>query len=157
MLGEKDKSKLNEPQFDMQLKVISNIPNASFTIQKTIKLNRGERYIDALELLTNQIIVDGSVLDFAKITNESSDLALAKLELKKGDLTIKKSIKPFFINNNPTPPNPLYVLFPKNDAPLSSKVTYYKKEGKTKSVIDKEAIELGENVLIAPDWIDETE
>ncbi len=156
MIGEKDKSKVNEPEFDMQLKVISNIPNASFTIQKTIKLTSGERYIDALELLTNQIIIDGSVLDFAKITKESTDLAFAKLELKKGNLTIKKSIKPFYINNNPTPPDPLYILFPKDNTPISSKVTYYKKVGKTKTVVDKEAIVLGENVLFQPDWPDES-
>jgi hypothetical protein len=157
LIGEKDKSRINEPEFEMKLKVISNIPNASFTINKTVKLSRGEKYIDALELLTKQIIIDGSELDFAKLTDQSGDLAFAKLELKKGKLSINKSIKPFFINGQPAPPNPLYVLFPNDETRMTSRVVYQRKKGETRKMEDKELIELGENILLAPDWPGESE
>ncbi|MFK7774341.1 MAG: hypothetical protein AB8F94_19490 [Saprospiraceae bacterium] len=152
MIREKDKSKVNEPQFDITVKVISNIPNASFTVEETVKLNSGERFVDALELLTEQIIVDGSVLDFAKLTEDETHLAFAKVELQKGGLTIKKNFKPYYVNGIPNPPNPLFLYVPKNNGPTSSKVTFYKKVGKTKRLESQEQIELGENVLFEPEW-----
>ena len=155
MIGEKDKSRVNEPKFDIVLKVVSSIPNASFTIDKTIKLNSGERFIDALESLTEQVIIDGSVLDFAKLTDEPSHLAFAKVELKKGGLSIRKNFKPYYENGNPNPPNPLYLYFPKDNGPTSSKVTYYKKSGKTRSMVGDDNIESGENVLFDPEWPEE--
>jgi hypothetical protein len=157
MIGETDKSRVNEPEFHVVLKVVSGIPNASFTINETIKLNSGERFIDALESLTDQVIVDGSVLDYAKLTNEPSHLAFAKVELKKGDLTIQKNLKPFFTNGNANPPNPICLYFPKGNGPTTSKVTYFRKTGTTKSMIGDEVITHGENVLIEPNWPEEGE
>ncbi|MGK0174139.1 MAG: hypothetical protein ACI9AT_000519 [Ulvibacter sp.] len=157
MIREKDKSKVNEPEFDITIKVVSNIPNASFAVEETVKLNSGERFVDALELLTEQIIIDGSVLDFAKLTEDETHLAFAKVELQKGGLTIKKNFKPYYVNGTANPPNPLFLYVPKNNDPTSSKVTFYKKVGKTKKVESKESIELGENVLFEPEWPGEGE
>jgi hypothetical protein len=156
MIGEKNKSKLNNPEFDVVLKVVSSIPNASFNIEKTLKLNSGERYIDAIESLTEQVIIHGDVLDFAKITEEDSHLAFAQVELKRGSLTIKKSFKPFYENGVPNPPNALHLYFPKGNSPTSSKVTYHKKKGAVKKMVGEEPIEAGENVLIEPEWPEET-
>lgn len=155
MIGEKNKSKLNNPEFDVILKVVSSIPNASFSIEKTLKLNSGERYIDAIESLTDQVIIHGDILDFAKITDEDSHLAYAQVELKRGSLMIKKSFKPFYENGVPNPPNALHLYFPKGNSPTSSKVTYYKKTGAVKKMVGEEPIEAGENVLIEPDWPEE--
>lgn len=152
MIGEKNKSKVNNPEFSVILKVVSNIPNASFNIERKLKLNSGERYIDAIESLTEQVIIHGDVLDFAKITQEEDHLAFAKVELKKGSFTIKKNFKPFYINGVPNPPKALHLYFPKNNAPTSSKVTYFKKTGAVKKMVGEEKIELGENVLMEPEW-----
>jgi hypothetical protein len=154
MIGEKNKSKVNNPEFDVVLKVVSGIPNASFNIEKKLKLNSGERYIDALESLTEQVIIHGDVLDFAKITKEDDHLAYAKVELKRGEFVIKKNFKPFYVSGVANPPNALHLYFPKNNAPTSSKVTYYKKTGTVRKVVDDELIETGENVLMEPEWPD---
>ncbi|PHN01581.1 hypothetical protein [Flavilitoribacter nigricans] len=154
MIGEKNKSRAGTPTFEMKLQVVSAVPNASFTIEKQVQLNQGERFPDALELLTDHIIVDGSILDFGKITNNDEDLALAKLELQRGELTIRKSIKPYFINASAAPPSPVHILLPKTGLPTAGKVTYFRKTGPTKSVVDAMPVQLGENTLLGPDWPD---
>ena len=158
LIGEKDKSKVNEPEFDMVLKVISKIPNASFTINKIVKLNSGEKFADALELLTDQVVIDGSVLGFTQITQQPNDLTFAQVEIQKGALSISESIKPYFTNGIPTPPDPVYLLFPKDGTPFtSSKVTYYKRTGAMRSLVSGEKIGLSKNTLQGPNWPKEAE
>jgi hypothetical protein len=150
LIGEKDKKRVQEPEFDIKLQVVSKLPNASFVIQKKVKLSSGEKYIDAIELLTKQYVVDGSGLDFAKLTNEATDLAFVKLIFNKGAIKINKDIKPFFKDGQAGPPNPLYFLLPNDNAQESVKVTFTQNNGNTKD--RSEPVMLGDNTLSNFEW-----
>lgn len=150
LIGEKDKKRLAEPEFDIKLQVVSKLPNASFVIQKKVKLSSGDKYIDALELLTRQYTVDGSGLDFSRITNEQSDLAFVKLVFNKGNVKINKDIKPFFKDGQAGLPNPLYFLVPDDDTAESVKVTFTQNNGVIKE--RTEPIALGDNTLSNFEW-----
>ncbi|MEP7257925.1 MAG: hypothetical protein ABI687_06050 [Flavitalea sp.] len=150
LIGETDSKMAAEPEFDVKLQVISKIPNGSFTIQKKIKLSTGERYIDAIELLTKQFIVDGSALDFSKTTNNPADLAFAKLIFNKGAVTVNKDIKPFIKDGIAGPPTPVYLLLPNDGSSESGKITYTTGSGQK---IDRaEPLAVGENTLGNFEW-----
>lgn len=151
LIGEQDISKRNEPEFDIRLQVVSNILNASFIINKKIKLNNGEKYIDAIEVLTKQIIIDGSDLDFFRNTGNNEDLAIAKFTLTKGNISINKTIKPYSKNGVSGPPDPVYILFPNDDTPESSNVTYILNNNGQK-INRTDVLELGENYLGNYEW-----
>ena len=151
LIGEKDKTKINEPEFDVRLQVISNIPNGSFIIQKKIKLATGEKFVDAIELLTKQIIIDGSDLDFFKITGNLTDLAIAQIELKKGKIFIRKIIKPYYRDGVSGAPDPLFILFPKDDTPETSKVTFIKNNN-GEEILWSKTVKMGGNYLGNFSW-----
>lgn len=144
LIGEKDIEKRGKPEFDIRLQVISKIPNSSFIIEKKYKLSSGNRNFDAIELLTEAIIIDGSNLDFKKITKEKKDLDFATIKLEKGEISIKKNIKSYITNGVYSPPNPIYILTPKDGNSISSKISYVTFKGKIEG---NEPIELGENTL----------
>ncbi len=150
LMGEKNKKWVEEPTFKLKLQVISKIPNASFVVEKEVKLSNGERYIDALELLTKQYVFDGTGLDFSRVTNNQTDLAFAKLTMSKGSINLNKDIKPMIINGLATIPPPVYVLLPKDAAPDPFKITFTTNTGV--KVERTEAIELGENTLNNFEW-----
>lgn len=150
LLGETDAQRAGEPEFDVKIQVVSQIPNGSFTIQKKVKLSTGERYIDAIELLTKQFIVDGSTLDFSSTTKNTADLAYVKLIFNKGAVKINKDIKPYFKDGIAGPPNPVYLLLPNDESAESGKITYTTNQGKT---IERSApLAAGENTLGNYEW-----
>ena len=149
LIGESDKERIKSPEFIVRIQVISKLNNASFTIEKTTKLTSGERYIDALELLTRVITVDGSDLEYAKLSDASSDLIEAIVVYKKGNININKTIKPYRINGVYSPPNPLSFLVPIDDTPETSQVVYHTVKGKFKR---SGAINDGDNGLYDYEW-----
>lgn len=150
LIGEKDVERIKEPEFSMRLQVVSGIPNASFVIDKKTQLTTGERYVDAIELLTQQVIIDGSSLDFASITKNQTDLAIAKLRIKKGNVSINKDIKPFRRDGVAGSPNPIYILFPNDNSPRSGEIIFIRNDGNR--IPREEPIELGENTLGNYEW-----
>ncbi len=150
LIGEKDQARLDEPEFDIHLQVVSNISNGSFNIDRKVKLAGDEKFVDAIEIVTDSYIVDGQDLSFFKTSGNNTDLAVAQVQIKNGDLTIKKSIKPYLVNGVSVAPNPIYLLFPKGNGDSVGKVTYITQKGiKTER---EELIELGENTLFDFEW-----
>ncbi len=151
LLGEKDKKRANEPEFDVKLQVVSKIPNASFTLQKKIKLSSGDRFVDAFELLTKEFIVDGTGLDYARVTQEKTDLAYVKFQFTKGRININKDLKPYFKDGIAGPPNLLYFLIPDDDTGMEAfKVIFTRNNGL--KVERQEPIVAGENTLSNFEW-----
>ncbi len=150
LIGEQDQAKLDEPEFNIQLQVVSNLPNGSFNIDRTIKMAGDEKFVDAIEMVTDSYIVDGEALSFAKISGNNADLATAKVTIKNGALLIKKNMKPSYINGVATPPSPLHILFPKGESPGSGTVVYVTNDGQKKN--REETITLGENTLFDFEW-----
>ncbi|MEN9612819.1 MAG: hypothetical protein RLZZ628_3633 [Bacteroidota bacterium] len=150
LIGEKNKKLVEEPTFKLKLQVISKIPNASFVVEKEVKLSSGERYIDALELLTKQYIFDGTGLDYSKMTNNPTDLAFAKLTMSKGVINLNKDIKPLIINGLATIPPLVHLLLPKDETPDPFKIVFTTNTGE--KVDRRETIELGENTLNNFEW-----
>jgi hypothetical protein len=146
LLGEKDLKRRQEPEFNIKVQVVSAVPNASFTIENKSRLALGEKYIDAIEVLTRQISVDGTNLDFKNLTQNPDDLAFAKVVFNSGTMSVSKDIKPMLINGTPAPPNLVYFLLPKNDSPVTSSVVYYKPNGE--KVEKPGSLSVGENTLV---------
>lgn len=146
LLGEKDSKRRQEPEFNIKVQVVSAVPNASFTIENKSRLSLGEKYIDAIEVLTRQISVDGTNLDFKTLTQNADDLAFAKVVFNNGTMSITKDIKPMLINGTLAPPNLVYFLLPKNDSPVTSSVIYYKPNGE--KVEKPGSLSIGENTLV---------
>lgn len=150
LIGEKDQARQDEPEFDIHLQVVSSVPNGSFNIDRTLKIAGDEKFVDALEMVTESYIVDGQDLSFAKTSGNENDLSVAQIEIKNGDFTIKKSIKPYLVNGVAVAPNPVYFLFPKGNGDSIGKVTYITQKGTRKD--REEPIELGENTLFDYEW-----
>lgn len=150
LIGEKNQEKLDEPEFDIHLQVVSNIPNASFNVDRTIKLAGDEKFVDAIEMVTDSYIIDGQELSFFKTSGNNTDLAVAQVLIKNGSLSIKKNIKPYLANGIAAAPDPVYILFPKENIPGIGKVIYITQRGVRKERSEK--IELGENSLFDFEW-----
>ncbi|NER16552.1 hypothetical protein [Spongiivirga citrea] len=150
LIGEKDQAKLDEPEFDVNLQVVSSIPNGSFNISRKVKMAGDEKFVDAIEMVTDSYIIDGEDLSYFKTSGNPTDLSRAEVLIKNGDVSIKKSIKPYSINGTATAPSPVYLLFPKSETGATGKVTYVTKNGIRK--VRDQKIELGENILDDFDW-----
>ncbi|MBC8754061.1 hypothetical protein H2O64_05225 [Kordia sp. YSTF-M3] len=149
LIGEKDIEKRNEPKFKIKLQVLSKVFNSDFIIEKEVQLEQGNKNMDALGVLTRQILIDGSSLDFYRITGDKADLDYAEVKFKSGGLSIKKTIRPYVENGTYGPPNPIVILMPKDDNSMSSKVTFMTIKNKIEKT---ELIELGQNTLSNQDW-----
>jgi hypothetical protein len=146
LIGEPDLKRRQEPTVTVKMNATSTVPNASFTLEKTHTLSVGERNLDPMELLTKQISVDGSLLDFKLLTQNPDDLALAKVQFTHGGNLISKDVKPQFVNGSPSPPNTVYFLLPKDDRPITNNIIYLKSNGtKTEK---PNGLVVGENTLL---------
>ncbi|AUC81024.1 hypothetical protein [Lacinutrix sp. Bg11-31] len=149
LIGEKDIEKRNEPAVKIKLQVNSKLLNGSFVIEKDVQLEKGNKNIDALGIITKQLSIDGSNLSFYKITGDKTDLDFAEVKLKIGDLNIKKSIKPYAQNGIYGEPKPIVLLVPKDNSSISSEVTFITKKEEIKKT---ELIEITENTLRDLQW-----
>lgn len=146
MMGEKDKERLKNPNFEINMSVVSSIPNASFTLKDNISLANGESYANPIELLTDQVSIDGQLLSFKTVTQVPTDLALVKVEAKLGKIPLNINLQPFVVSGIPGPPNTLRVLVPKITEPITSKVTFFKSA--TDKVEQTGIIQVGDNTLL---------
>jgi hypothetical protein len=149
LIGEKDKKRANTPEFKLNLDLISNVSNGSFSIEKVIKLNQGEKFVKALELLTQEITFNGSRLDFANEENPK-DLDYAMIEINKGSLNINEEIAPYFENGFKAPAKPLTILIPNDESQFSAKVVFVTNTGL--EVERTRPIKMGKNTLSNSEW-----
>ena len=146
LIGEKNLKNLSNLKFHLKLQVISKYAGGSFVIEKDHVAELGEKYIDFLETLTEQVVIDGSILDFKLLTQNPEDLATARVSLKQGTFNLNKDIRPMVVNGVAGAPNPLMILMPKTGENLVSKVQYIKATGK---ILAKDnTIQYGDNMLI---------
>ena len=149
-IGETNKGRVQEPDFDFSLRVYSDLPNANFKIEKNIKLTQGNRIIEGVKDLTDVIVINAEDLSFRKLTNNDSDLQNAVLTVKTNEMSITKVIKPYYINSNPVLPKTINIMLPKNNLPVTTSLTY--KTYKGLKIKRKESIIVGENDLVDSDW-----
>ncbi|WP_179009072.1 hypothetical protein [Winogradskyella forsetii] len=149
LIGEKDIERRNEPKFNIKLQVNSNLLNGDFTIEKEVQLEKGNKNMDGIGQITNQLSIDGSSLSFYKITGDNSDLDMAEVTLKIGDLNFKKAIKPYAKNGIYGEPKPIVLLVPKDNVSISSEVNFITKREEIKKTA---LIEIAENTLRDLQW-----
>tara|TARA_R110002073_G_C9453127_1_gene578193 strand:- start:167 stop:2071 length:1905 start_codon:yes stop_codon:yes gene_type:complete len=149
LISEKDIERRNEPKFHIKLQVNSNLLNGDFIIEKEIQLEKGDKNMDGIGHLTKQLSIDGSSLSFYKITGDNSDLDLAEVKLKIGDLNFKKAIKPYVKNGAYGEPKPIVLLVPKDVNTISSEVSFITKREEIKKTA---LIEITENTLRDLQW-----
>ncbi|QCX37960.1 hypothetical protein FF125_05750 [Aureibaculum algae] len=149
LIGEKDIERRNEPKFNIKLQVNSKLLNGDFIIEKEVQLEKGKKNMDGIGQITKQLSIDGSSLSFHKITGDNSDLDLAEVTLKIGDLIIKKAIKPYVQNGVYGEPKPIVLLVPKDETSISSEVNFITKREEIKKTA---LIEITENTLRDLQW-----
>jgi len=147
LIGEKDKQRQNEPEFDIHLQVQGRTSDLSFDINRKVTMAGDEKYVDALEIITDTYMIDGQDLSFKRITGNDMDLSNAKVEITTGGKTIEKYIRPFRTNGIAGPPQPIYLLLPKGES-SGGKITFTAGGG-LKKITD---LSSGENVLFDEDW-----
>jgi len=147
LIGENDKQRQNEPEFDIHLQVIGKTSSLSFNIDRKVKMAGDEKFVDALEILTDTYIIEGQDLSFMKISENDTDLSNAKIEIPTGNKTIRKYIRPFYTNGIAGPPKPIYMLLPKGES-NGGKITF-SAGGGFKKISD---LTIGETVLFDEDW-----
>jgi hypothetical protein len=131
LLGENDKKRLEEPEFDLRATVISSIPNASFAVDKKAKFVQGDgdKFVEAPQIMFKELFVDCKSLDYELITKIPTDLAYVKLFYKKGNIIVDKDIRPFIVDSIPQPPSPVRILLPNDDSPESGMILFVRKNG----------------------------
>jgi hypothetical protein len=108
-----------------------------------------EKFVDALEIITDTYIIEGQDLSFKKISENDTDLSNAKIEIPLGDKTIKKYIRPFYTNGIAGPPKSIYLLLPKGES--NGGTITFSTGGGFKKVTQ---LSTGENVLFDEDWLE---
>lgn len=147
LIGENDKQRQNEPEFDIHLQVIGKTSNLSFNIDRKVTMAGDEKFVDALEILTDTYIIEGQDLSFKKISENVMDLSNAKIEIHSGGKIIKKYIRPFYTNGIAGPPKSIYMLLPKGES--NGGTITFSAGGGHKKVTE---LSSGENVLFDEDW-----
>ncbi len=147
LIGEKDKKRQAEPEFDIHLQVIAKTSTLSFDIDRKVTMAGDEKFVDALEIITDTYIIEGQDLSFKKISQNDMDLSNAKIEIAIGDKIIKKYIRPFYTNGIAGPPKSIYLLLPKGES--NGGTITFSAGGGLKKVTE---LSSGENVLFDEDW-----
>lgn len=147
LIGEKDKQRQEEPEFDIHLQVINKTSSLSFDINRTVKLAGDEKFVDALEIITDTYIIEGQDLSFKKLSENDTDLSNVRIDINIGGNPIRKTLSPFYTNGIPGPPKSIYLLLPKGES-NGGKITF-SAGGGHKKVTD---LLIGENVLFDEDW-----
>ncbi len=140
----------SNPKFKIRVQVVSNVPNADFEIEKSLTYNSGQKFIDAFEIMTEEIILDAGDLDFYRMTGNNQDLANVTVKIQKGDVSINKSIRPFSRNGTLDYPEQIHILLPENEVPLNSEIVFRANTGE--QVVRREPITLGENYFGNHEW-----
>ena len=147
LIGENDKQRQNEPEFDIHLQVIGKTSNLSFNIDRKVTMAGDEKFVDALEILTDTYIIEGQDLSFKKYLKMTWTYPMQKLKSIQAGKIIKKYIRPFYTNGIAGPPKSIYMLLPKGES--NGGTITFSAGGGHKKVTE---LSSGENVLFDEDW-----
>ena len=106
-----------------------------------------EKFVDALEIITDTYIIEGQDLSFKKLSENNMDLSNVRIEINLEGKPIRKTLSPFYTNGRPGPPKSIYLLLPKGES-NGGKITFIAGGG-LKKVSE---LLIGENVLFDEDW-----